>query len=77
MGHNEERLKLILGPGRFQIALESLARTAQQRSVGLGVMGSYPPELGAVGEAHDARTPLIPDVFGDHGYLTKNEKGER
>ena len=76
MDYFEERLKLVLGPQRFRIALELLARTAGQRSLGLDAIGHFQTELGAVGEGDHAEIPFVLDVLEHDGYLAKNEKGE-
>ena len=74
--HYEERLKLVLGPERFQIALELLARTARERLLGSAAVNSYQGELRAIGEGDDSGIPFVLDVLEHDGYLAKNEKGE-
>ena len=76
MDHYEERLKLVLGPGRFRIALELLARAATQGSLGSGAIDSYQSELRAIGEVDDAEIPFVLDVLEHDGYLKNDERGE-
>ena len=75
LDHYEDRLKLILGPVGYPVALEVLARTARS-----GIWTSedrldYEHELRTFGEGGETTMPLVLEVLEHDGYLAKSEVG--
>ena len=77
LDHYEDRLKLILGPRGYPVALEILARTARSGTWTAENRLRYEDDLRILGEGGETTMPLVLDVLEHDGYLAKREDGYR
>ena len=77
LDHYEDRLKLILGPRGYPVALEILARTARSGTWTAEDRLRYEDDLRILGEGGETTMPLVLDVLEHDGYLAKREDGYR
>ena len=69
--HYEDRLKLVLGPNGFTVALELLARAAMEGSLGPQSIEDHKQILDASQDPGTASLPFILDVLEQDGYFVR------
>ena len=75
MDHFEDRLKLVLGPNRFTVALELLARAATGGLLGPQSIEDYRQILHAADDPAADSLPFVLDVLEQDGYFDKRREG--
>ena len=77
MDHYEERLKLVLGPDSYKVALELLARAAVEGSLGTASISDYEANLNVSQDGGAASIPFVLDVLVQDGYFVRKGDGYR
>ena len=77
MDHYEERLKLVLGPDGYRVALELLARAAEEGSLEAATIGDYKAMLDFSQDGGADSVPFVLDVLVQDGYFLRKGGGYR
>ena len=77
MDHYEERLKLVLGPDGYKVALELLARAAMEGALEPASISDYEAILNVSQDGGAASIPFVLDVLVQDGYFVRKGDGYR
>lgn len=71
MDHYENRLKLVLGTAGYKVALEFLARAAEEGTLGTGSIDKYRGILNASGDTGAESIEFVLDILVQDGYFVR------